>query len=173
MESIPGPHNHLKYGLWNTGIGRGGRGRGGRGGLRGGRWDREGGMTSLLEFRVQMFTICFQKSPKTTHSRSFRGVGGVCIFLELDRAIEIIFGKLLGEIEFEFLGNLKYLVEFEERARIRKKRLVEAEASPSIHALFHRSLVPPTALQRIRAGATASNYSIWRVRMDIIFNFYY
>jgi hypothetical protein len=74
------------------------------------------------------------------------GQGGVCIAIELDRAIEIIFGKLLGEIEFEFLRNLKYLVEFEERARIRKKRLVEAKASPSIHASIHRSLVPPTAL---------------------------
>ncbi len=80
-----------------------------------------GGMTSHLAFRVQMFIMCFQKSPKTTLSRLFRGVGWVCIFLELDRAIEIIFGKLLGEIEFEFLRNLKYLVEFEERARIRKK----------------------------------------------------
>ena len=40
------------------------------------------------------------------------GVGGVCMFLE----IEFGFGKLLGEIEFEFLRNLKYLVVFEVRA---------------------------------------------------------
>jgi hypothetical protein len=33
-----------------------------------------------------------------------------------------------------------------------KKRLVDAEASPSIHALIHRSLVPPTALLWGRRG---------------------
>jgi hypothetical protein len=49
------------------------------------------------------------------------GQGGVCIILELDRAIEIIFGKLLGKIKFEFLRNLKYLVEFEERVDSGKK----------------------------------------------------
>jgi hypothetical protein len=76
----------------------GGRG-GGKGGAEGRKGDR-GGMTSHLEFRVQMFTICFQKSPKTTHSRLFRGVGRVCIFLKIDGATEIIFGKLLGDIEF-------------------------------------------------------------------------
>jgi hypothetical protein len=43
-------------------------------------------------------------------------VGGVCIFLEIDGAFEFDFGKLLGEIEFEFLQNLKDLVEFEVRA---------------------------------------------------------
>jgi hypothetical protein len=42
------------------------------------------------------------------------------------------FYKLLREIEYEFLRHLKYLVEIEEHARIREKRLVEAEASPSI-----------------------------------------
>ncbi len=84
------------------------------------------------------------------------GQGGVCIVLELNRAIEIIFGKLLGEIEFEFLRNLKYLVEFEEGVDLGKKKLVEAEASPSIHASIHQSLVPPTALGYIgcRAGTT-------------------
>ncbi len=59
------------------------------------------------------------------------------------------FGKLLGEIEFEFLRNSKYLVELEDRAGSRKKRLGEAEASPSIHVLIHRSLVSPTALSLI------------------------
>ena len=44
-------------------------------------------------------------------------MGGVCIFLEIDRAFEFGFGKLLGEIEFnKFLRNLKYLVVFEVRA---------------------------------------------------------
>ncbi len=42
------------------------------------------------------------------------------------------FYKLLREIEHEFLRHLKYLVEIEEQARIREKRLLEAEASPSI-----------------------------------------
>ncbi len=88
------------------------RGRKG-GGLRG----IGGGMTSHLEFWVQMFTICAQKSPETTHSSLFRGVGAVCIFLEIDRAFKLNFGKLLGEIEFnKFLRNLKYLVVFEVRA---------------------------------------------------------
>jgi hypothetical protein len=45
-----------------------------------------------------------------------------------------IFGKLLSEIEFEFLRNSKYLVEFEDGAGNQKKRLGEAEALPSIHA---------------------------------------
>jgi hypothetical protein len=56
------------------------------------------------------------------------------------------FGKQIGKIEFEFLRNSKYLVEFEDRAGSRKKRLGEAEASPSIHASINRSLVSPTAL---------------------------
>ncbi len=68
--------------------------------------------------------------------------------VELDRAIEIIFGKLLGEIEFESLRNLKYLVEFEERVDSGNKKLVEAEASPLFLVSIHRSLVPPTALAR-------------------------
>ena len=75
------------------------------------------GMTSHREFWVQMFTICAHKSPETTHSSLFRGVGGVCIFLAIDRAFEFGLGKLLGEIEFnKFLRNLKYLVVFEVRA---------------------------------------------------------
>ncbi len=40
------------------------------------------------------------------------------------------FYKLLREIKYEFLRHLKYLVE------IREKRLVEAEASPSIIVLI-------------------------------------
>jgi hypothetical protein len=91
----------------------GGEEGGGRGGLRG----IGSGMTSHREFWVQMFTICAHKSPETTHSSLFRGVGGVCIFLEINRAFEFGFGKLLGEIEFnKFLQNLKYLVVFEVRA---------------------------------------------------------
>ncbi len=54
-------------------------------------------------------------------------MGGVCIVLELDRAIEIIFGKLLGE--FEFLQNLKYLVEFDSG----NKKLID----PSIPRSFN------------------------------------
>ena len=73
--------------------GGGGRWRGGRGGRKGGGLRGiGGGMTSHLEFWVQMFTICAHKSPETTHSGLFRGVGGVCIFLEIDRAFE--FGVL-------------------------------------------------------------------------------
>jgi hypothetical protein len=81
----------------------------------------------------------------------FRGGDGVCtrVLYSCIRGaggFEFDFGKLLSEIEFEFLQNSKYLVEFEDRAGSRKKRLGEVEASPSIHALIHRSLVSPTAL---------------------------
>jgi hypothetical protein len=48
-------------------------------------------------------------------------MGGVCIVLELDRAFEIIFEKLLDEMEYEFLRHLKYLFEIKERERNRKK----------------------------------------------------
>ena len=86
-------HSHLSGGGGEEGGGRRWRGEegGGRGGLRG----IGGGMTSHLEFWVQMFTICAHKSPE----------------------FEFGFGKLLGEIEFnKFLRNLKYLVVFEVRA---------------------------------------------------------
>jgi hypothetical protein len=101
----------------NTGSGtqeKGGGEEGGRGAE--GRKGIGGVMTSHLEFWVQMFTICLQKTPNNTLSSLFRGVGWVCIFLEIDRAFEFNFGKLLGKIEFEFLRNLKDLVEFEVRA---------------------------------------------------------
>jgi hypothetical protein len=42
--------------------------------------------------------------------------------------------------------NLKVLVDFEVRPWITKKSLVVADASPSIHASIHRSIVSPTAL---------------------------
>jgi hypothetical protein len=90
-------------------------------------------MTSVLEFGVQMFNRC--------------SIGCGCVYSS--KSIErssLIFGKLLGEIELEFLRNSKYLVEFEDRAGIRKKRFGEAEASPLIHASILRSLVSPTAL---------------------------
>jgi hypothetical protein len=47
----------------------------------GGRGDG-GGVTSLLEFRVQMSTICVQNSQNNTLSRLFRGVGcwAGCVF---------------------------------------------------------------------------------------------
>jgi hypothetical protein len=79
-------------------------------------------MTSLLKFPdVSPYG---SKSTKHRTYKEYLGVGRpgrVCIVLELDRTIEIIFGKLLGEIEFEFLQNLKYLVEFEERVDSGKK----------------------------------------------------
>jgi hypothetical protein len=63
---------------------------------------------------------CFQNSVEdsliagqfSTNSRQCYGAGGVCIVcivLELDRAIKIIFGKLFGEIGSEFLRHLKYI----------------------------------------------------------------
>jgi hypothetical protein len=97
-------------------VGWGGRGRGEEGGRKGGGpRGIGGGMTSHLGFRVHMFTICAQKVQKLHNSSLFRGVGEVCIFLEIDRAFEFAFGKLLGEIEPEFVRNLKGLVDFEVR----------------------------------------------------------
>ncbi len=46
----------------------GGEDGGGEEGRKGGLRGIGGGMTSHLEFWVQMFTICAQKSPETTHS---------------------------------------------------------------------------------------------------------
>jgi hypothetical protein len=46
--------------------GEGGKRAGGRGGEEGGAGGIGGGMTSHLGCRVQMFTICAQKSPETT-----------------------------------------------------------------------------------------------------------
>ena len=91
----------------------------------------------------------FQKIQNNTLSSLFKGGGRRAGCVYSSKSIQrssSIFGKLLGMIEFEFLRNLKYLVVFEVRAWIRKERLVDAEASPSIHASIHRSLVPPTAL---------------------------
>ncbi len=51
------------------------------------------------------------KVPEYHTNKNIQGVGGqggVCIFLEIDRVFEFDFGKLLGEIEFEFLRNSKY-----------------------------------------------------------------
>jgi hypothetical protein len=64
------------------------------------------------------------KTPETTQFSLFRGVGrwAWCVYsskaIALDRNR---FWKLLGETEPEFVGNLKGLVDFEVRARIRKK----------------------------------------------------
>ncbi len=69
---------------------------------------------------------------------------------------ELAFQKLLSEIEAEFVRNMKGLVDFEVRTWITKKSLVDAEASPLIHASIHRSLVSPTAcLQYIRSSSYA------------------
>ncbi len=56
------------------------------------------------------------------------------------------FQKLLGEIEAEFVQNLKGLIDFEVQTWITKKSRVDAEALASIHASIHRSHVSPTAL---------------------------
>ncbi len=147
MESIPGSHKHLKIRAQE-----GTEGGGEKGGLRGGRGDRGGDDLCPGIWGAYVHQM-FHKIQNNTLSSLFRA-GGVCIFLEIDRAFEFDFGKLLGEIEFEFLRNSKYLVEFEDRAGSRKKRLGEAEASPSIHALIHRSLVSPTAL-------VSASYKMW------------
>jgi hypothetical protein len=63
----------------------------------------------------------------------------VCIFLEIDRAFEFAFRKLLGEIEAEFVRNLKGLVDFEvhesqkKASSMPRPRPQSIEASPSIH----------------------------------------
>ncbi len=97
----------------------------------------------------QMFNTCAQRLQKPHNFNLFRGVGrwAGCVYsskaIALDRDR---FWKLLGETELQFVQNLKGLVDFEVRARIRKKRLAEAAASAAIQASIKRSLVPPTAL---------------------------
>ncbi len=57
------------------------------------------------------------------------------------------FYKLLGEIEYKFLHHLKkYLVKIEDRARLRKKWLVEGKTSNSIIISILQSFDSPTAL---------------------------
>jgi hypothetical protein len=97
-------------------------------------------MTSALEFGVHMFTRC-SKRFKITHFPAHLvgwASGGVCIFLEIDRAFELDFWKTTRRDRVRVFRNSKYLVEFEDGAGIRKKG--------SIHASIHRSLVSPTAL---------------------------
>jgi hypothetical protein len=128
-------------------VGGGGRGRGGRGGKGG--WGEEGGAEGdrgwddLSPFT--RFNTCAQRVQKPHNFSLYWGVGhwAGCVYsskaIALDRDR---FWKLLGETEPELVRNLKGLVDFEVRARIRKKRL--AEASAAIQASIKR--VPPTAL---------------------------
>jgi hypothetical protein len=95
---------------------RGGRMGGGRGGLRG----TGGGMTPHLGFGVQMLTICAQNLHEPHKSSIFRGVGcwagSGCVYSSKSiERFEFAFRKLLGEIEAEFVRNLKGLVNFEVR----------------------------------------------------------
>jgi hypothetical protein len=89
-------------------------GGGGRGGLRG----IGGGMTPHLGFGVHMLTICAQRLQEPHKSSIFTGVGcwTGCVYSSKSiERFELAFGKLLGEIEPEFVQNLKGLVDFEVR----------------------------------------------------------
>jgi hypothetical protein len=143
------PTNIEKYGLWNIvseSVGHkrgwGGRGRGGRGGLRG----IGGGMISHLELRVQMFTICAQNSPETTHSSLFWGVGRGVYIPRNRSSVRLRFWKTNQRDWVRVCAKFEIPRRFRGSSLNQKKRLVDAEASPSIHASIHRSLVPPTAL---------------------------
>ncbi len=84
------------------------------GGLRG----IGGGMTPHLRFGVHMLTICAQRLQEPHKSSKFRGVGcwAGCVYSSKSiERFEFAFGKLLGEIEAEFVRNLKGLVDFEVR----------------------------------------------------------
>jgi hypothetical protein len=111
-------------------------------------------MTSVLEFGVHMFTRCSIRF-KMTHFPAYLGgwaPGGVCIFLEIDQAFEFSFWKTTRR------DRVRVFDKFEIPHRVRglswnqKKRLDEAEASPSIHVSIHRSLVSPTALDKGDSG---------------------
>ncbi len=105
-----------KWGGGGSGGGWGGR----KGGLRGIR----GGMTPHLGFGVHMLTICAQNLHEPHKSSIFRGVGcwvGCIYSLKLIECFEFSFQKLLGEIEAEFVRNLKGLVDFEVRTLTTKK----------------------------------------------------
>ncbi len=75
-------------------------------------------------------------------------MGGVCIFLEIDRAFRVRLSKTTRR------DRCRVCAKFESSRRFRgsnmnhKKSLVDADASPSIQASIHRFLVSPTALDR-------------------------
>jgi len=74
-------------------------------------------------------------------------VGAGCVYSSSSfEPFEVVYQKLLGEVDAEFVRNLKVLVDFEGSNMNDKKSLVDADASPSIQASIHRSLVSPTAL---------------------------
>jgi hypothetical protein len=73
---------------------------GGRGGRKGGLRGIGGGMTSHLEFWVQMFTICAQKSPETTHSSLFRGLAGCIYSIERSSSVLENYSARLSSISF-------------------------------------------------------------------------
>jgi hypothetical protein len=93
--------------MWEiSGVGEGEVGAGGK----------RGGMTSLLKFWVQMCDHVGPKVQNTSLTRIFRGwaakAGCVYSSKSIER-FEFAFGKLLVEIEPEFVQNLKGLVDFE------------------------------------------------------------
>jgi hypothetical protein len=63
-----------------------------------------------------MLTICVQNLHEPHKSSIFRGVGcwaGCVYYSKSIERFEFAFRKLLGEIEAEFVRNLKGLVDFE------------------------------------------------------------
>jgi hypothetical protein len=96
-----------------------------------------------------VLNTCAQNLHGTHYSRNFRGVGcwgGVCIFLEIVQAFRGCLSKTARR------GRCRVCAKFESSRRFRgsnmnpQKSLVDADASPSIHASIHRSIVSPTAL---------------------------
>ncbi len=87
-----------------------------------------------------VLNTCAQNLHGTHNSRNFRGVGcwgGVCIFLEIHRAFRVRLSKTARR------DRCRVCAKFESSRRFRgsnmnhKKSLVDADASPSIHASIH------------------------------------
>jgi hypothetical protein len=75
-------------------------------------------MTPHLGFGVHVLTICAQRLQEPHKSSIFIWVGcwAGCVYSsKLIERFELAFGKLLGEIEAEFVPNLKGLADFEVR----------------------------------------------------------
>ncbi len=135
MESIPGSHKHLK--IWAQEVQEGGGEKGG--------W----GDDLLPQISGPDVSPYVSKRLQVTHFLDYLGWWAGCIYSSnsIERSRQFL-ENFSARSSWSFCE-----IEIPRRVRgktlIRKKKLVEAEASPSIHVSIHRSLLPPTALPTI------------------------
>jgi hypothetical protein len=115
--------------------------------------------TSHLQFQVHMLTICFKRVQNPHFLGIFRGGAGsvqeyylgrvlYTVVLEIDRAFRVRFSKSTRRDRCRVCAKFESSRQFRGSNMNHKKSLVDADASPSIHASIHRSLVSPTALAK-------------------------